>query len=206
MTETLFYLVKDAEIESVLRPGQAQRRPRCAKRFRDYIHTCVEAIHTEAISGRLSKFFGAQSAFTTEPAGDGGFMNDKIQLSETIGRSRHAALRHRPAHRLRGETIEIGGPGQPGIKAPADQAALRARLVAQGQDCARCSSSATARSTTPGAVHACKEPDCPDLPASFGTNAGESKAGRSRLIVRDAYLTGEWAAKRLIVASCSSDA
>jgi CRISPR-associated protein Csm3 len=42
-----------------------------------------------------------------------------------------------------------------------------------------------------GEVHACTEVDCP-ICRIFGTSAGESKVGPSRLIVRDAYLTGEW--------------
>lgn len=42
-----------------------------------------------------------------------------------------------------------------------------------------------------GEVHTCIEVDCP-ICRIFGTSAGESKVGPSRLIVRDAYLTGEW--------------
>lgn len=44
-----------------------------------------------------------------------------------------------------------------------------------------------------GDVHTCAEPDCL-ICRVFGTSAGGSNTGPSRLIVRDAYLTDKWKA------------
>ena len=42
--------------------------------------------------------------------------------------------------------------------------------------------------------HGCEGEACP-ICRIFGSNAGEGKVGPARLMVRDAYLTGEWEAK-----------
>lgn len=88
------------------------------------------------------------------------------------------------------ETIEIGGLDNPIIKHPLTHlpyvpgSSLKGKmrsLLEFRHD----------KIDSSGKVHACTDTDCV-ICRVFGTSAGESKVGPSRLIVRDAYLNDHW--------------
>ena len=120
-------------------------------------------------------------------------MNDKIQLANYW--TLRGTLRCVTGLRIGGaaETIEIGGLDNPVIKHPLTKLPYVPGSSLKGKMRSLLEFRHGKIDAT-GAVHACQDPGCL-ICRIFGTSAGESKVGPSRLIVRDAYLTGEWAAR-----------
>jgi len=136
-------------------------------------------------------------------------VSEKMQLKDYL--TLRGRLRCVTGLRIGGaaETIEIGGLDNPIIKHPLTglpyvpgsslKGKMRALLELRLDKIDPRPEVDGRRNRNYGEVHrpggyGCEGEGCP-ICRIFGSNAGEGKIGPSRLIVRDAYLTGEWEEK-----------